>query len=110
MSLAPIIGQKKEKMSSNMVKKGWVAVRVGLLEQGNIAEGACKFMIPISHLHHPHFRRLLEKVEEIHGFSSEGPLSLPISVDDFLHLRWMVEKEASYYKVVMRLFSSLKSC
>lgn len=109
MSLAPINGEKKEKRSSNMVKKGWVAMRVGTLEQGN-KEGASKFMIPISHLHHPHFRRLLEKVEEIHGFSSEGPLSLPISVDDFLHLRWMVEKEASYYKVVMRLFSSLKSC
>lgn len=82
----------QEKVERKKVKKGWVAVRV----EGDGYGTARKFMIPITHLYHPEFRKLLHKLEEIRGFCSEGPLSLPISADDFLHLRWMVEREFAH--------------
>lgn len=73
------------------VKKGWLAVQVGLEEQN----GFQKFVIPISYLYHPLFQRLLGKAYEFYGYHANGPLRLPCSVDDFLHLRWQIEKEAS---------------
>ncbi|KAJ6302479.1 hypothetical protein OIU77_016549 [Salix suchowensis] len=42
------------------VKKGWLAVRVGLEDE-------------------------------------DGPLRVPCSVDDFLHLRWRIEKESNQH-------------
>ncbi|KAJ1699788.1 SAUR-like auxin-responsive protein family [Rhynchospora pubera] len=73
------------------VKKGSLAVRVGLEgEEG----GFKRFVIPISYLYHPHFRRLLESAHEVYGYNSSGPLKLPCSVDDFLHLRWLIERES----------------
>jgi len=41
-----------------------------------------KVVIPISYLYHPLFKHLLDN-----GYHTEGPLKLPCSVDDFLHLR-----------------------
>ncbi|XP_052196993.1 auxin-responsive protein SAUR32-like [Diospyros lotus] len=75
------------------VKKGWLAVRVGLEDEDG--GGFQRFVIPISYLYHPLFRSLLEKAHEVYGYNAAGPLRLPCSVDDFLHLRWMVEKEAA---------------
>ncbi|KAJ0976029.1 hypothetical protein J5N97_017994 [Dioscorea zingiberensis] len=73
------------------VKKGCLAVRVGLENE----EGSFKrFMIPISYLHHPLFKELLEKAQDIYGFNSFGPLKLPCSADEFLHLRWQIERES----------------
>ncbi|KAH7679473.1 Small auxin-up RNA protein [Dioscorea alata] len=73
------------------MKKGCVAVRVGLEED----EGEFKrFLIPISYLNHPLFKDLLDKSQEVYGFDSSGPLTLPCSVDEFLHLRWHIEHES----------------
>ncbi|XP_009417641.1 auxin-responsive protein SAUR32 [Musa acuminata AAA Group] len=87
------------------VKKGSVTVRVGLEgEEG----GFRKFVIPISYLHHPLFQRLLESAQEVYGFYSSGPLKLPCSVDDFLHLRWRIERESHHSHGHHR--QSLHSC
>ncbi|KAK1263265.1 hypothetical protein QJS04_geneDACA018616 [Acorus gramineus] len=75
------------------VKKGCLVVRVGMEGEDG---GFKRFTIPISYLSHPLFRRLLEKAQEVYGFHSSGPLKLPCSVDDFLHLRWRIERESQY--------------
>lgn len=77
------------------VKKGWLAVSVGLDDGAGAGAGALRrFVIPISYLRHPHFRGLLEAAGDVYGFPSTGPLKLPCSVDDFLHLRWLIERES----------------
>ncbi|GJM86981.1 hypothetical protein PR202_ga02890 [Eleusine coracana subsp. coracana] len=73
------------------VKKGWLAVRVGAAEGGG---GGDRFVIPIAYLYHPLFRRLLEAARDAYGYDySAGPLRLPCSVDEFLRLRALVERE-----------------
>ncbi|KAF9608434.1 hypothetical protein IFM89_009800 [Coptis chinensis] len=47
------------------VKKGWLAVRVGLEDEDG---GFQRFVIPIFYLYHPLFKRLLEKAKEIYGY------------------------------------------
>ncbi|WOL13738.1 auxin-responsive protein SAUR32-like [Canna indica] len=78
-------------------KKGSLTVRVGLEEEDgeDAGSGFRKFVVPISYLYHPLFRRLLEAAQEVYGYHSSGPLKLPCSVDDFLHLRWLIERESS---------------
>ncbi|XP_052190744.1 auxin-induced protein 6B-like [Diospyros lotus] len=83
--------QEQNKMK---VKKGWLAVQVGLEDEDG---GFRRFVIPISYLDHPIFRRLLEKAHEVYGYHAPGPLRLPCSVDDFLHQRWRIEKETANY-------------
>ncbi|XP_054807785.1 auxin-induced protein 6B-like [Prosopis cineraria] len=92
----------QEEHSKKMkVKKGWLAVQVGLEEEddddGDRGAAARRFVIPISYLYHPLFRRLLDKAYEVYGYHSDGPLKLPCSVDDFLHLRWRIEKEPNHH-------------
>ncbi|GAB4835511.1 hypothetical protein Ancab_000420 [Ancistrocladus abbreviatus] len=70
------------------VKKGSLAVQVGLED-----EDVQRFVIPISYLYHPLFSTLLEKAREVYGYRVSGPLHLPCSADDFLHLRWQIEKK-----------------
>ncbi|KAF8779931.1 hypothetical protein HU200_002201 [Digitaria exilis] len=73
------------------VKKGWLAVRVGA--EGD-ERGYQRFVIPIAYLYHPLFRRLLEAARDAYGYDySGGPLRLPCSVDEFLRLRALVERE-----------------
>lgn len=74
---------------SSKVKKGWMAVEVGLEEEG----GATKFVIPISYLYHSLFNQLLDLAHEVYGYHISGPLRLPCSTDEFLHLRWQIERE-----------------
>ncbi|KAH7520562.1 auxin-responsive protein SAUR32 [Ziziphus jujuba] len=76
------------------VKKGWLAVQVGLEDEDG---GFQRFTIPISYLYHPLFKKLLEKAHEVYGYHTTGPLRLPCSVDDFLHLRWRIEKESNHH-------------
>lgn len=77
------------------VRKGWMAVEVGLEEEdGKVT----KFVIPISYLHHPLFNQLLDMAHEVYGYHTTGPLRLPCSADEFLHLRWRIEKENSCTK------------
>jgi SAUR family protein len=73
------------------VKRGWLAVRVGAAEGDG---GSQRFVIPIAHLYHPLFRRLLEAARDAYGYDySAGPLRLPCSADEFLRLRALVERE-----------------
>ncbi|XP_073059570.1 auxin-responsive protein SAUR32-like [Primulina eburnea] len=71
------------------VKKGWLAVRVGLED-----DEFQRVTIPISYLYHPLLTRLLEKAHDTYGYDASGPLKLPCSVDEFHHLRWRIEKES----------------
>ena len=75
------------------VKKGWLAVQVGAEDEDS--GGSQRFLIPISYLYHPLFKLLLDKAYEVYGYHTDGPLKLPCSVDDFLHLRWRIEKESN---------------
>ena len=73
------------------VKKGWLAVRVGA--EGDEG-GFQRFVIPIAYLYHPLFRRLLEAARDAYGYDySAGPLRLPCSVDEFLRLCALVERD-----------------
>ncbi|THU59072.1 hypothetical protein C4D60_Mb03t21130 [Musa balbisiana] len=82
--------QEKEEKKRRKVKKGWLTVTVGTEVE---AGGFRRFVIPISYLYHPLFTGLLDSARDTYGFPSSGPLALPCSVDDFLHLRWLIERE-----------------
>ncbi|KAF5751747.1 auxin-induced protein 6B-like [Tripterygium wilfordii] len=89
----------EEENKKSKVKKGWLVVEVGLQEQEPDGEEDCgfqRFVIPISYLYHPLFKTLLERAHEVYGYHSDGPLRLPCSVDDFLHLRWRIQKESDH--------------
>ncbi|KAI3909380.1 hypothetical protein MKW98_007904 [Papaver atlanticum] len=91
--------QDEKKM--NKVKKGWLAVQVGLEEEG----GFQRFVIPISYLYHSLFKRLLDKAHEVYGYHTNGPLILPCSICDFLHLKARIDKEVNnqqYYQQNLR--------
>ncbi|KAL5075117.1 hypothetical protein RYX36_014101 [Vicia faba] len=85
--------QEDKKMK---VKKGWLAVQVGLEEEEEGGSSSQKFLIPISYLYHPLFKTLLDEAYDVYGYHTNGPLKLPCSVDDFLHLRWRIERESSH--------------
>ena len=85
-------GDQAEKRGK--VKKGWLAVRVGQAEQQG--DGFRRFVIPIAYLYHPLFQRLLEAARDTYGYSSAGPLWLPCSVDEFLRLRALVDRETAH--------------
>ncbi|CAL9048493.1 unnamed protein product [Musa banksii] len=82
--------EREEKKKRRKVKKGWLTVTVGTEVE---AGGFRRFLIPISYLYHPLFTGLLDSARDTYGFPSSGPLALPCSVDDFLHLRWLIERE-----------------
>ncbi|OIV97035.1 hypothetical protein TanjilG_19582 [Lupinus angustifolius] len=82
--------QEDKKMK---VKKGWLAVEVGL-ENDQFQ----RFVIPISYLYHSLFKHLLDKAYEVYGYHTNGPLKLPCSIDEFLHLRWRIEKEYGHHQ------------
>lgn len=96
--------EKKKK-----VKKGWMAVEVGLEEELEDGNKATKFVIPISYLYHSLLNQLLEMAHQVYGYHTTGPLRLPCSTDEFLHLRWRIEKEhtSSRYHHHQRIPSSL---
>ncbi|KAH0454029.1 hypothetical protein IEQ34_018353 [Dendrobium chrysotoxum] len=87
-------------------KKGWLVVAVGL-----DGDEFRRFTIPITYLHHPLFLQLLESARETYGYSAEGPLRLPCSIEDFLHLRsekvWH-EKGKIYYGAYKACFGGKK--
>ncbi|XP_044953348.1 auxin-responsive protein SAUR32-like [Hordeum vulgare subsp. vulgare] len=85
-------GDQAEKRGK--VKKGWLAVRVGQAEQQG--DGFRRFVIPIAYLYHPLFQRLLEAARDTYGYDSAGPLRLPCSVDEFLRLRALVDRETAH--------------
>ncbi|KAG0485285.1 hypothetical protein HPP92_009364 [Vanilla planifolia] len=72
-------------------KKGCLVVAVDGEESGG--SGSRRFLIPISHLHHPLFLQLLEAARDTYGYRLEGPLRLPCSADDFLRLQMTIERD-----------------
>ncbi|KAJ1281195.1 hypothetical protein BS78_04G289100 [Paspalum vaginatum] len=83
-----------EERKGGKVKKGWLAVRVGGDERGGAQAQQQRFVIPIAYLYHPLFRRLLEAARDAYGYDySAGPLRLPCSVDEFLRLRALVDRD-----------------
>ncbi|EYU20631.1 hypothetical protein MIMGU_mgv1a024521mg [Erythranthe guttata] len=88
------VRQEEKKMK---VKKGWVAVQVGLGGTIKDENQDCnctefmRFVIPISYLYNPLFQRLLDKAHEIYVYRAPGPLTLPCSIDDFLHILTKIE-------------------
>ncbi|TYI08527.1 hypothetical protein ES332_A09G007400v1 [Gossypium tomentosum] len=84
----------QEDKKATKVKKGWLAVQVGLEEEDG---GLKRFAIPISHLYHPLFKQLLDKAYEVYGYHMTGPLRMPCSTDDFLNLKWRIEKESNHH-------------
>ncbi|XP_037448463.1 auxin-responsive protein SAUR32-like [Triticum urartu] len=88
-------GDQAEKRGK--VKKGWLAVRVGQAQaEAEQGDGFRRFVIPIAYLYHPLFQRLLEAARDTYGYSSAGPLWLPCSVDEFLRLRALVDRETAH--------------
>ncbi|EYU20633.1 hypothetical protein MIMGU_mgv1a018099mg [Erythranthe guttata] len=85
--------EERKKMK---LKKGWLVVQVGLSEICNDENqnfcGFQRFYVPISYLYNPLFQKLLEEASEIYGYQTTGPLMLPCSVEEFLLLRWRIEK------------------
>ncbi|PIA28444.1 hypothetical protein AQUCO_06900009v1 [Aquilegia coerulea] len=91
--LVPSTLQSDEKKKNcTKVRKGWIAVRVGLEEEEG---GFQTFVIPISDLCHPLYRDLLEKAQEVYGCHTTGLLRLPCSVEEFHNLRSRIEQESN---------------
>ncbi|CAA3024388.1 auxin-induced 6B-like [Olea europaea subsp. europaea] len=93
--------QEEKKMK---LKKGCVAVQVGL-ENGPFQ----RFVIPISYLHNPLFQRLLDRASEFYGYHTSGPLMLPCSVEDFVHLQRQIEMGATMHNRGHRRHHQLNS-
>ena len=88
--------QRDQAEKRGKVKKGWLAVRVGQAQAEQQGDGFRRFVIPIAYLYHPLFQWLLEAARDTYGYSSAGPLWLPCSVDEFLRLRALVDRETAH--------------
>ncbi|KAK9735566.1 hypothetical protein RND81_04G213400 [Saponaria officinalis] len=82
---------EKKKSNSSKMKKGFLAVQVGLEE--NEPAQLHKFVIPIWYLYHPRFNGLLNRASEVYGYHVDGPLRLPCSVDDFIQIQRWIEQD-----------------
>ncbi|KAK8716356.1 hypothetical protein V6N13_043668 [Hibiscus sabdariffa] len=89
------------------VKKGWLAVEVGLEDD---ERGFRRFVIPISYLYHPLFEQLLDKAHQLYDYNTTGPLKLPCSVDDFLHIKRRVDKDSSHHHHHLPLTLAFHPC
>ncbi|KAK9673220.1 hypothetical protein RND81_12G154000 [Saponaria officinalis] len=84
----------QNKKGNFKIKKGFLTVQVGLEEdKNNVNEPSNlqKYVIPIRYLYHPRFNRLLNRASEVYGYQVDGPLRLPCSIDDFLHINRLIE-------------------
>ncbi|KAL0378212.1 UNVERIFIED_CONTAM: hypothetical protein Sradi_3126700 [Sesamum radiatum] len=92
----------QERINKTKVKKGRVAVTVGLTHDDDDDDDEenrdhRRFVIPISYLYHPDFRMLLDRAREIYGYQTTGPLMLPCSIDDFLRIQRTIKKGGKKY-------------
>ncbi|KAL8050710.1 hypothetical protein ABFX02_06G098200 [Erythranthe guttata] len=71
------------------IPKGCVAVTVGQGEEQQ------RFIIPVTYVNHPLFIQLLKEAEEEYGFDHDGPINIPCHVEDFCHVRGVIDKETT---------------
>ncbi|XP_010542788.1 PREDICTED: auxin-responsive protein SAUR32 [Tarenaya hassleriana] len=71
------------------VPKGCLAVKVG---QGDEQE---RFVIPVMYFNHPLFGQLLKEAEEEFGFNQKGTITIPCHVEEFRHVRGLIDREKS---------------
>ncbi|GER46741.1 SAUR-like auxin-responsive protein family [Striga asiatica] len=69
------------------VPKGCLAVTIGREE-----EERRRFVIPVAYVNHPLFARLLGEAEEEYGFEQEGPINIPCHVEEFCHVRGLIDR------------------
>lgn len=71
------------------IPKGCLAVTVG---QGAEQQ---RFVIPVGYVNHPLFTQLLKEAEEEYGFDQQGPINIPCHVEEFCHVRGLIDKETT---------------
>ncbi|KAL8519584.1 hypothetical protein ACS0TY_010501 [Phlomoides rotata] len=69
------------------IPKGSVAITVG---QGADQQ---RFIIPVCYVNHPLFSQLLNEAEQEYGFDQKGPINIPCDVEEFFHVRCMIDKD-----------------
>uniref|UniRef100_A0ACD5XG49 Uncharacterized protein n=1 Tax=Avena sativa TaxID=4498 RepID=A0ACD5XG49_AVESA len=52
-----------------------------------------RFVVRADRANHPLFRRLLDDAEREYGYTAQGPLVLPCSVDAFLDILWHMDND-----------------
>ncbi|CAL9092419.1 unnamed protein product [Musa acuminata var. zebrina] len=77
------------------MKNGYLTVEVGLQKEGG-GGGLQKLTMPVTYINHPRFAGLLDRAKEIYGYCSgaPGPLKLPCTVEEFIHVKSLVERES----------------
>ncbi|KAG8390447.1 hypothetical protein BUALT_Bualt01G0084300 [Buddleja alternifolia] len=71
------------------IPKGCVAITVGQGEEQQ------RFIIPVIYVNHPLFTQLLKEAEEEYGFDHDGPINIPCHVEEFCHVRGIIDKETT---------------
>ncbi|KAK4431276.1 Auxin-responsive protein SAUR32 [Sesamum alatum] len=71
------------------IPKGCLAITVG---QGAEQQ---RFVIPVIYVNHPLFTQLLKEAEEEYGFDQKGPINIPCHVEEFCHVRGLIDKETT---------------
>ena len=70
------------------VPPGHVAVHVG-------RDFPRRYIVKATYLNHPFFKKLLNQVEEEHGFSNTGPLVIPCAESVFLEILRFISRSDS---------------
>ncbi|KAG0458858.1 hypothetical protein HPP92_021986 [Vanilla planifolia] len=52
-----------------------------------------RFVVPVEYVNHPLFVELLKEAEEEYGFHQKGAITIPCHVDEFRHVRGMIDRE-----------------
>ncbi|CAD5177231.1 unnamed protein product [Musa acuminata subsp. malaccensis] len=76
--------------------KRHLTVEVGLQnEEGD--GGLQKLTMPVTYINHPYFAGLLDRAKKVYGYRSGAPvpLKLPCTVEEFIHVKSLVERESS---------------
>ncbi|CAL9188985.1 unnamed protein product [Musa hybrid cultivar] len=76
--------------------KGHLTVEVGLQnEEGD--GGLQKLTMPVTYINHPYFAGLLDRAKKVYGDRSGAPvpLKLPCTVEEYIHVQSLVERESS---------------
>ncbi|PKA64186.1 Auxin-induced protein 15A [Apostasia shenzhenica] len=70
--------------------KGCMAIRVG-----GEGEEQRRFVVPVEYVNHPLFLGLLKEAEEEFGFDQKGAITLPCHVEEFQHVRGIIDRDAA---------------